>query len=169
MTENNPHSSSEPLYFSVSPKKLVIMSVCTSGLYEVYWFYQNWCLIEEREKSDIMPVMRGLFSVFFCYSLFCKIRDTAKENNIPIFFQPALTATVWVLITILEGLPEPYGLIALTSSLNLLPVQRAINSINGKLVPTHDANQTFSKTNIAVILIFLYFTIRKYWPFISNI
>src|SRR5687767_12966469 len=32
----------EPLYFSVAPFKLVLMSVMTFGFYELYWFYRNF-------------------------------------------------------------------------------------------------------------------------------
>ena len=66
-----------PLYFPVSPLKLIVLSVCTFGLYKFYWFYKNWCLIKERESSlsmqigfrdsGIMPFWRALFTVLYCY------------------------------------------------------------------------------------------------------
>ena len=30
-------------YFSVSKRKLLIMSITTFGIYQLYWFYQNYC------------------------------------------------------------------------------------------------------------------------------
>lgn len=39
-------SSSESYFFTASTLKLVLMSVCTLGLYELYWFYKNWVLIK---------------------------------------------------------------------------------------------------------------------------
>ena len=44
-----PEQSNTPLYFPVSNTKLVLLSVCTLGLYEFYWFYKNWALVKERE------------------------------------------------------------------------------------------------------------------------
>ena len=43
-----PHESNEPHFFPVSGLKLVVMSTVTFGLYEIYWFYQNWWLVKQR-------------------------------------------------------------------------------------------------------------------------
>lgn len=39
-TEEERTYASSP-YFSVSVRKLVVMSLCTFGLYDLYWFYQQ--------------------------------------------------------------------------------------------------------------------------------
>ena len=51
-----------PMYFPVSLLKLVIMSTCTFGIYELYWFYRNWCFVRTREAPEIMPFWRAFFS-----------------------------------------------------------------------------------------------------------
>ena len=48
-------TSGTPMYFAVSPLKLVVMSVCTMGGYELYWFYRNWVLVKNMENTDISP------------------------------------------------------------------------------------------------------------------
>jgi hypothetical protein len=45
----------EPPFFVVSTRKLVIMCLCTMGLYELYWFYSQWRRIKNRERTDISP------------------------------------------------------------------------------------------------------------------
>lgn len=35
----------QPYYVAVSSTKLVVMSLCTFSLYELYWFYENWVLV----------------------------------------------------------------------------------------------------------------------------
>ena len=53
-------------FFAVSVPKLILLSTCTSGLYELFWFYKNWRLVREREDSDILPFWRAFFGFFFC-------------------------------------------------------------------------------------------------------
>ncbi len=72
-TPKNTLLSPGPLYFPVSLLKLVIMSVVTAGIYEIYWMYKNWALVREREKLDIRPFWRAFFGFFFCYSLFKRV------------------------------------------------------------------------------------------------
>ncbi len=52
----------KPLFFPVSITKLIILSICTIGIYEVYWFYKNWEIIKQREYSKISPFWRAIFS-----------------------------------------------------------------------------------------------------------
>ena len=55
-------SASAPPYFPVSTLKLVIMSFCTLGVYEIYWFWMNWCSIKRHGERNIMPIWRSLFA-----------------------------------------------------------------------------------------------------------
>ena len=79
------------LFFPVSPLKLIVLSVCTFGFYEFYWFYRNWCLIKEREDSlsmrigfrslNMWPFWRALFSVLFCYSCFGNVLGFLQKKR----------------------------------------------------------------------------------------
>jgi hypothetical protein len=51
--------------FAVSAFKLVIMSVFTLGLYQIYWFYRNWTCIKERDRSRILPALRSIFGIIY--------------------------------------------------------------------------------------------------------
>ncbi len=144
---------SAPLYFPVSTTKLVVMSLCTLSLYQIYWFYKNWWHVKEREPSTIRPALRSLFAIFFCYSLFSKVRKTASENSINVYVPAGNLATLWILSALLSGLPDPYWLIGFLAIFLLVPVQIATNQINARMAPIHDRNERFSAGNIATVVI----------------
>ena len=73
-----PSAASAP-FFAVSLPKLAIMSIFSFGLYQVYWFYRNWQLIEKREGRDFALMARALFSVFFCYRLFARVATAGRR------------------------------------------------------------------------------------------
>lgn len=141
------------LYFSVSPLKLVVMSFGTFSLYQIYWFYKNWWLVKERERSDINPAGRSVFAFFFCYSLFSKIRDTAQENHVSVALPVGPLAALWIVVTLLANLPAPYWLVSSAAVFVLLPVQSTANQINANVAPAHDRNTRFSAGNIATIVV----------------
>ena len=48
------------------------MCVVTFGLYEIYWFYQQWRHVQRRGER-VHPALRTLFAGFFCYALFRRV------------------------------------------------------------------------------------------------
>lgn len=144
---------SRPIYFPVSPLKLVVMTICTFGLYQIYWFYRHWGFVRERQKSDIMPFGRAIFAPFFCYSLFKNIETTGVSCNISGSIEPGALAAGWIVFTIVAKLPDPFWLASFLAVLFLIPVQMAANEINLAGSPNHDPNRKFSGWNIAAVVI----------------
>ncbi|MBA7604719.1 hypothetical protein ES703_11845 [subsurface metagenome] len=142
----------EPMYFSVSPLKLIVMSVCTCGLYEFYWHYKNWSLIKEREKLDIRPFWRAWFAFFFCYSLFKKIRTTAQSLNLKRSIVAGPLAVGWIIVTLFWRLPDAYWLLTYFAMLFLVPVQSLINEINESVDPGYEQNKRLTPWNIVTIV-----------------
>src|SRR5688500_16468988 len=70
-----------PNWFTVSQPKLVAMSVCTLGVYMIYWHYKQWQRWRERTQENIYPFLRALFSIFFTHQLFSKIRGDTIDTN----------------------------------------------------------------------------------------
>ena len=141
-----------PLFFPVTPFKLGVMSVCTLGLYQVYWFYMNWRLVRMRDRSTLWPVPRALFGVFFCYALFARIgRDGAARS---IAGAPAMgwLAALWIVLTIAWRLPDPAWLVAMFSFVALLPVQAYANRVNAAAAPRHEPNRGFTALNWVAIV-----------------
>ncbi|TWH99200.1 hypothetical protein IP90_03191 [Luteimonas cucumeris] len=126
------------------------MSVCTFGLYQVYWFYRNWHYVKHREHSRISPPWRSVLGVFFCYPLLHRIAATARENGVAA--PPAIIAVAWIVTGLMSYLPEPYLLLSFGAVVFLVPVQRAANAINAGLAPAHDRNVGFSGWNIAALV-----------------
>ena len=146
-------NASKPIYFPVSLTKFVVMHFCTVGLYQVYWFYENWKLIREREQSDASPYWRTFFMIIYCYSLFEKVRSSADSLKLGHSISVQVLATGWILLSTLWILPDPYGLVALLSILFLIPVQQAANRVNESLVPGHDRNERFTAWNMVAVVV----------------
>ncbi len=146
-------SDSKPMYFPVSLTKFVVMHFCTLGLYQAYWFYENWRLIQEREQSEASPFWRTAFAFIYCYPLFEKIRSSAASLKIDQSISVQALASGWILFSLLWMLPDPYGLVAFLSILFLLPVQQVANRINESLVSRHDRNEQFTAWNKVAVVI----------------
>ena len=138
-------------YFAVSLTKLLLMSLCTGGVYEIFWFYKNWEIVRQREKIKIMPVWRSLFAYFFCYALFRRISYSEKVILTKNTFTPGALTIGWVLLTFSWKLPGAYWLLANLAVLFILPAQIAVNEINSKVAPDHNKNDTYSFWNVLII------------------
>jgi hypothetical protein len=147
--KNNP-----PPFFAVSVMKLLVMSICTAGFYQLYWFYKNWDRIKADERLDIMPLMRAIFSVFFCYQLFARMKNFEHPGVQPGKLLAGPLATIWIVTNIMWRLPDPYWLPSLFSFIALLPAQRRANKINAAVDPGHLPNNRFTALNWVAIVIF---------------
>jgi len=57
----------KPIFSPVSKTKLAVMSICTLGMYDLYWFYKNWGLVKDRNNLEIKPFWRAFFAFFYCH------------------------------------------------------------------------------------------------------
>jgi hypothetical protein len=146
-------SDATPIYFPVSLTKFVVMHFCTVGMYQLFWFYENWKLILERERSDASPFWKTFFMFIYCYALFEKVRSSAVSLKTGHSISVHVLATGWLLLSSLWLLPDPYGLVALLSIVFLIPVQQAATRVNESLVPGHDRNERFTALNIVAVVI----------------
>lgn len=142
-----------PPFFAVSIAKLVVMSACTFGLYEVWWFYRHWRLARER-GDDVWPVARTVFMVFFVYALFRRVRDyphahASRDDRLP----ARSLALGWIVVSLLYQLPDPYWLVSFCAVVFLVPIQTCANRINLEHAPRHDRNTRFTVLNWIVIVV----------------
>jgi len=121
---------SEPPLFSISLIKLALMSICTAGLYELYWFYRSWKAIKAREASGIRPFWRACFAFFFCYQCFAKIRAQGESAGVEGKLPAGVLAVGWIAATMTWKLPDPYWWISSLAFCFLLPAQAYANRIN---------------------------------------
>ena len=139
----------QPVFFPVSLPKLALMSLATLGLYEIYWFYKNWKCMQENFGHKLNAPIRAFFFPLVSYPLFRQIRDHAAGAQLQSRLQAGPLALAVFLIAVLYRLPDPWWLVSLLGFLPLLPVQSAVNEINGKFAPGVDRNGRFSGWNIA--------------------
>lgn len=125
---NSPLAPNEPQpsYHHVALWKFTIFSLCSLGLYDLYWFYKNWEAIRKRDNSSIYPFWRTVFSLFWCYPL---AKDVAgKKGANPAI--PVLVAISYVALTVTYKLPDPYWIPCVFSFVPLLLIVRQIDQIN---------------------------------------
>jgi uncharacterized membrane protein len=143
-----PLNSSAPApFFPVSLTKFIVMSVCTLSMYEIYWFYQNWKRINERESEKVMPAARAIFAVLFCYQCFSKIRDYPNPTGVASNLSAGPLAAGWIVFTIAWKLPDPYWWISMVAIVFMIPVQAQVIRINAEVAPGHAENGRFTVWN----------------------
>jgi len=143
-TDNRTIEQTEPLYLYISSARLVLMSILSFGIYEVYWLYKNWWYLKNREHLDIKPFWRGWFGIFFCHSLLHHIYNDDECNAIqqPQFSHSTL-ATIWVILILIANIVGrfPGATLSMMSALIpsylcFVPVQNYINSVMKKRSPS---------------------------------
>lgn len=142
-----------PPYFAISLTKLVLLSISTLGLYEVWWHYVNWCRVRANGEHDIRPAWRAVFCGLWCYPLLSNIRSAAREQELDTWLPAGPLTIVWLITLSLWRLPGIYGMASLFSVLWLLPAQIAANRINAKIAPGHDPNRRFRGWEIAIVTV----------------
>lgn len=134
------------IFFDVSLLKLAVLSVCSLGIYELYWFYRNWQMVRARERSDISPLWRASLAFFFCYAMFQRVREYDAQTGGSAALPAGALAAGWIIVTCLWQLPDRYSLAANLSCLFMLPVQAAANRVNG-IADDHARNTRFTVWN----------------------
>lgn len=130
------------------------MSVCTLGIYQIYWFYMHWRTVKERETSDIWPAPRALFSVLWCYALFRRFADVADAMGIRAVWWPSVLTALYLIATVFTlAIPDKYVGLLLANVLPLLPAQAIANRVNAAASPSADRNSRFRGWNwLAIVL-----------------
>lgn len=125
-----------PLPFvSISPRKLLVLTLCTFGVYEVWWLFRQWRQVREATGEDVSPPWRAVFGILFCYSLFKRVEKQSLLHRLPGGTGPDALAAAYIVPSLLYRLPDPYWLVAFLGVLPLLAVQGSINRLNEHLRP----------------------------------
>jgi hypothetical protein len=133
-------------WFVVGSGKLVLMCVVTFGIYEFYWFYQQWRHVQARGES-IYPVVRAVLAGLFCYGLFRRLADAAVERRIGPGVSPIVLTVVFLACNVVSQLPDPWKYFALLQLLPLVAAQRTASAVALAEVPTADPNTRLSPLN----------------------
>lgn len=140
-------------YFSVAIPKFILMSVCTMGLYELYWFYKNWGHIKNKNNLEIMPFWRAFFAPLWAYSSFNHIRDELGEQEISLHLYAGFLAILYFILQSLWRLPDPYWLISFLSVFLMLPANAATTKINERVLDNFQQNSKIQGWNWLAVLL----------------
>jgi hypothetical protein len=142
-----------PAFFPVGSMKLVLMSICTFGIYEIFWFYKNWQIIRDRDGVSLSPFWRTMFFPIWSFTLFKMIKQKAQSSGISATWSATGLGVAVIVLNAIVRLPDPFWLLAFASFVPLLMVQSTVNDINKKEAPFLDSNEAITGKNLAVLLI----------------
>jgi hypothetical protein len=133
-------------WFRVGTAKLLLMCVVTFGVYEIYWFYQQWRHVQRRGER-VHPALRTLFAGLFCYALFRRVSQDATERGIARAPSAVLCAVAYIALAVTVKLPDPWSTLSLLQLLPLVLVQRAASAAALAAVPGADPNTRLTPIN----------------------
>lgn len=120
-------ANTSPYPYVISNTKLIVLSVTTFGLFDVYWFYKQFKSFKAEKDWKINPWLRAFFAGIMAYSLFYKISVITKDFDENWKMKPLGLGITYFLLSILWKLPDPYWLLSYLSFLPLIQVQYNIN------------------------------------------
>jgi predicted nucleic acid-binding Zn ribbon protein len=161
-------------YYAISLKRLVLFSILTFGIYEIYWFYKNWQAVKKFQGEDIYPFWRAIFTVLFCYSLFKKVLESAKKHTYQDPYSPGWLATAYIFLLLIGNSlssVDSYGIgfniiwliVVVSTFIPLLPVQKAINFNNRKINSNLELKKDFSGSEVILIVIGVLWSLLVLW------
>ena len=152
MSYTNYKDLAQPIFFAVSLWKVALMSVCTVGLYQVYWFYSNWRLVKLRERRRLSAPWRSVLGILFAYPLFQRISRAAGSHR-KLICLAVVAFLLWVGLSLVVYAPLPWAVVSLASVVPLLPMQAVANSVNLRAAPGHIPNSRIRGWNILALVV----------------
>lgn len=138
---------------AMSLTKLVVLSLCTLGMYSLFWIYRNWRLRNEWRGRGISAPMRTIFAPLFLPSLLNDVRDEAAAVGEEVGWSAGLLAMGYFAMNVAARLPDPLWLVSVLNFAVLVPVQRTINRANARSPRPSPVDTRFTGANWAWIVI----------------
>jgi hypothetical protein len=135
----------------VAIHKLLLLSVLTLGLYNVFWFYRNWVRLRERTGQRLSPFWRSFFSVLWASTLFGEVKRQARDADVRSGWSPLGLALVYLGLTSLWRLPTGWALLGYLTVLALVPVQHTINRLAAERGAKPDASFRLAHVPVFVL------------------
>lgn len=146
-------SKSPDGFYAISNTKLVMLSVLTFGLYEIYWFYKQWQFVKKAKDLKVTPWARGLFSPLFAYPLFKHIFELARDAGEKSSPSAGWLAVAYFILVSIGRSPDWGWIISFGSVLPLFPAQNRINLLWSKKHPDDTIKTTFSWKEVIAMII----------------
>jgi hypothetical protein len=139
-------------FFQVGVQKFVVLSLCTLGLYELYWCYKNWHRIKARTRETASPFWRGAFAPLWGFSLFRRIHERAIALSATVDWNANALGAGYLLLSACWRLPSPWSLISLGTFIPFIPVLKTVRMLNSRSIAAEGSNESYSGANIATIV-----------------
>lgn len=148
----DPPADERTPFFTASRLKLIVMSILTFGIYDLFWFYWNWKAIRARNHSNVSPALRAIFSVLFSFACFSEIAEATERSQ-----ERSRTALAlgfaYLLLNFSARLPDPYWVPSLFAFLPVLAANGWAREANLRVSPDLPENTSFSAWNwLAIVL-----------------
>ena len=141
----------EAPYFSVGAGKLIVMSVTTLSMYQIFWFYKHYQRMNQRTGGGGSPFWRAIAAPLTAHGLFAHVRTDAQSRFVPVRWSAAGLAVIYLCLTLICFFDYPWWTLALGSVFALVPVQRTMDEVNRKVAPGAARDDRYSAANAAVI------------------
>lgn len=169
-----------PLYLHIPLARLVLLSIISFGLFELYWLYRNWRFLRYRQKRKTsISFWRDIINPFAIVGVFYQISKDpelgthSKNRNFTAngWFWLLTLILFWIVSNgVVTYLSSSNSLLAILASLALLgfsvwcihPVQRHINAGNEK--QGRDLSRpTFGYYALAILGVVYWIVVLTYW------
>jgi hypothetical protein len=137
--------------FPVATHKFIVLSICTFGLYELYWCYQNWVRLRGAGER-ISPLGRALFAPLWGFQLFSRMRDAIKRDGIAVEWSAPALASVYLILSLLWGLPGLWWLLGFLTVVPFIPVQQSAQRLNDRSAFAESRNTGYTTANVITIV-----------------
>ncbi len=125
-------SSGAPTLFAVGPLNLIVLSLATFNLYQIWWLYKNWSHIKASTGLQMWPFWRAFFGPLWFFSLVARIRDRAEAEGLGPTLSPGLLGVLYLALSALIQLPDPWWLLGFLSFIPLVVVDKTAAAIEEK-------------------------------------
>jgi hypothetical protein len=150
------------MFFDISIKKLIWLSISTFGIYQLYWFYQNWLIINKRENEKIPSIIKAILTPIYIFSFVDYLNKAAKLHDVKTISK-IWSGLFWICCYFIGRLPFPLFLLSFFSVLPICLFQKRANTINKEVSNSH-----FLKSEICIVVIGFFITLTWMLIDISN-
>jgi uncharacterized membrane protein len=140
-------------WFPVARHKLIVMSVTTLSMYQIYWFFKNYQRMNQRTGSGGSPFWRAVLAPITAHGLFSHVRSDAQSRFIAVSWSSAGLAVIYFGLTLICFFDYPWWTLALGSVFALVPVHATMEEVNRKIAPNSVRNDSYSAANAVFIVL----------------
>lgn len=141
-------------YFPVARHKLIVMSLTTLSMYQIYWFYKNY------QRIGTGPVFwRAVAAPLTARGLFAHVRADAQSRFVAVSWSSAGLAAIYFALSLICFFEYPWWTLALGSVLALVPVHATMETINRTVAPNGARNDGYSVADAVIIVLGIALTI----------